>query len=51
VPSGILHPGKRNVIGSGVAVDPLALLEEIEGLRARACASTARTCASRPART
>lgn len=35
VPSGILHPGKVNVIGNGVAVDPLKLLEEIEGLRAR----------------
>jgi adenylosuccinate synthase len=35
VPSGILHPGKVNVIGNGVAVDPLKLLEEVEGLRAR----------------
>lgn len=35
IPSGILHPGKVNVIGNGVAVDPLKLLEEIEGLRAR----------------
>src|SRR6185295_8557685 len=35
VPSGILHPGKVNVIGNGVAVDPVKLLEEIEGLRAR----------------
>jgi adenylosuccinate synthase len=35
VPSGILHPGKRNVIGCGVAVDPLALLAEIEDLRAK----------------
>ena len=29
VPSGILHPGKDCVIGNGVVVDPLALLEEI----------------------
>jgi adenylosuccinate synthase len=38
VPSGILHPGKVNVIGNGVAVDPVKLLEEIEGLRARGVA-------------
>jgi adenylosuccinate synthase len=35
VPSGILHPGKLNVIGCGVAVDPLALIGEVEGLRER----------------
>jgi len=35
IPSGILHPGKVNVIGNGVAVDPARLLEEIDGLRAR----------------
>jgi adenylosuccinate synthase len=29
VPSGILHPGKIAVIGNGLVVDPLALLEEI----------------------
>lgn len=40
VPSGILHPGKVNVVGNGVAVDPLKLLEEIEGLRARGVAVT-----------
>jgi adenylosuccinate synthase len=34
VPSGILHPSKLNVIGSGVAVDPLALWKEISELRA-----------------
>jgi len=32
VPSGILHPGKVAVIGNGLVVDPLALLEEIEQL-------------------
>ena len=32
VPSGILHPGKTCVIGNGVVVDPLALLEEIRML-------------------
>ena len=35
IPSGILHPGKINVIGNGVAVDPLKFLEEVEGLRKR----------------
>jgi adenylosuccinate synthase len=35
IPSGILHPGKVNVIGCGVAVDPLKFLEEVEALRRR----------------
>ena len=35
VPSGILHRGKVNVIGNGVAVDPLALFQEIRELRSR----------------
>ena len=35
VPSGILHPGTLNVIGNGVALDPLKLLSEIEGLAER----------------
>lgn len=34
VPSGILHPGKICVIGSGVVVDPSALLQELDGLSA-----------------
>ena len=34
VPSGILHPGKTAVIGNGLVVDPLALWEETEQLRA-----------------
>jgi adenylosuccinate synthase len=38
IPSGILNPGKVNVIGNGVAVDPLKFLEEVEGLRARGIA-------------
>jgi adenylosuccinate synthase len=32
VPSGILHPGKLCVIGNGVVVDPVGLVEEIDGL-------------------
>jgi adenylosuccinate synthase len=33
IPSGILRPGKVCVIGNGVVVDPVSLVEEIEGLR------------------
>ena len=36
VPSGLLHPGKLGLIGNGVVIDPEALLEELEQLRARA---------------
>jgi adenylosuccinate synthase len=32
VPSGILRPGKQCVIGNGVVVDPVGLVEEIQGL-------------------
>jgi adenylosuccinate synthase len=39
IPSGILHPGKLNVIASGVAVDPKKLLEEIAGLHERGVAA------------
>jgi adenylosuccinate synthase len=35
VPSGVLHEGKVCVIGNGVVVDPVALLEEVDALRAR----------------
>src|SRR5882724_11915189 len=35
VPSGVLHRGKTCVIGNGVVVDPLVLLEEVEQLRKR----------------
>ena len=33
IPSGILHPGKLCVIGSGVVLDPEILLEEIDALK------------------
>ncbi|MEP7015896.1 MAG: adenylosuccinate synthase [Verrucomicrobiota bacterium] len=33
IPSGILRRGKICVIGNGVVVDPIALVEEVEGLR------------------
>jgi adenylosuccinate synthase len=35
IPSGILYPGKRCVIGNGVVIDPKVLVGEIEGLKAR----------------
>ena len=35
IPSGILRAGKTCVIGNGVVIDPIALVAEIEGLRAR----------------
>ena len=33
VPSGILRPGKKAVIGSGTVVDPVALLGELDNLK------------------
>ena len=33
IPSGILRPKKRCVIGNGVVIDPVAVAKEIEGLR------------------
>src|SRR3954449_1916185 len=36
IPSGILYPACTCVIGNGVVVDPRVLVEELEGLRARA---------------
>src|SRR5690242_9890988 len=35
IPSGILYPGKRCVIGNGVVIDPKILIEELDALRAR----------------
>jgi adenylosuccinate synthase len=33
LPSGVVRPGKLSVIGNGVVIDPLALLEEIDRLK------------------
>jgi adenylosuccinate synthase len=33
IPSGILHEGKRCIIGNGVVLDPKVFLHEIEGLK------------------
>ncbi len=35
IPSGILHKGKTCIIGNGVVVNPVALIDEIEKLNAR----------------
>jgi adenylosuccinate synthase len=35
LPSGVVRPGKLSIIGSGVVVDPWALLKEIDAIRAR----------------
>jgi len=35
VPSGILYPGKRCIVGNGVVIDPKVLIGEIHELRAR----------------
>jgi adenylosuccinate synthase len=35
IPSGILYPGKRCVIGNGVVIDPKVLIEELDFLRAQ----------------
>ncbi|MCH5276481.1 MAG: adenylosuccinate synthase [Desulfovibrionaceae bacterium] len=35
IPSGILHPGKVCVIGSGVVLDPRTFLEEVDALAAK----------------
>src|SRR2546423_15325556 len=35
LPSGIVRPGKLSVIGNGVVLDPAALTEEIERVRAQ----------------
>src|SRR6184192_3786851 len=35
IPSGILYPGKRCVIGNGVVIDPRVLIAELDALRAQ----------------
>jgi adenylosuccinate synthase len=35
IPSGVLHPGKRCVLGDGMVVDPQTLLDEIDACRDR----------------
>src|ERR1041385_9243006 len=33
IPSGIFHPGKINIVGNGVVIDPVTLSKEIEALK------------------
>ncbi|GAA1853717.1 adenylosuccinate synthase [Pseudonocardia ailaonensis] len=40
IPSGILTPGAKNVIGNGVVVDPGVLLDELKGLENRGVDTT-----------
>lgn len=40
LPSGIVRPGKLSIIGNGVVVDPWALLNEIETVRAKGVSIT-----------
>ena len=35
IPSGILHKGKKCIIGNGVVIDPAALIEEIDAMTKR----------------
>lgn len=35
LPSGVVRPGKISVIGNGVVIDPIALLNEIESIRSK----------------
>jgi adenylosuccinate synthase len=35
IPSGILHPGRRCLLGNGVVLDPFQLFEEMDALEAR----------------
>jgi adenylosuccinate synthase len=40
LPSGVVRPGKLSVIGNGVVLDPRALIEEIDRLRAQGVSVT-----------
>jgi adenylosuccinate synthase len=35
IPSGVLYPGKRCVLGNGMVLDPLTFFDEIDALKAR----------------
>ncbi|XOD69080.1 MAG: adenylosuccinate synthase [Flavobacteriales bacterium AspAUS03] len=35
IPSGLIHPGKKCIIGPGVVVDPAALIQEIKSLESQ----------------
>jgi len=39
LPSGVVRPGKLSIIGSGVVVDPWALIDEIDAIRKQGVAA------------
>ncbi len=43
LPSGVVRPGKISIIGNGVVVDPWALMNEIDGIRAQGVELTPET--------
>ena len=43
LPSGVVRPGKLSIIGNGVVVDPWALLDEIDAIRAKGVDVTPQT--------
>ena len=43
LPSGVVRPGKLSIIGNGVVVDPWALLDEIDTIRAKGVDVTPQT--------
>jgi adenylosuccinate synthase len=43
LPSGVVRPGKLSIIGNGVVVDPWALLDEIDAIRAKGVEITPQT--------
>ncbi|GIW74722.1 MAG: adenylosuccinate synthetase [Phycisphaerales bacterium] len=47
VPSGILHPGTRAIIGNGAVVDPFQLAQEIDALQARGVDTSSLVVSSR----
>ncbi|OAB64003.1 hypothetical protein AY599_16505 [Leptolyngbya valderiana BDU 20041] len=47
VPSGILHPGTKAVIGNGAVVDPHQLVKELDALQARGIDTSALVVSSR----
>ena len=49
IPSGILHPGVRCVVGNGVVVDPHALFREVDELAANGIETTGRVLVSEKA--
>src|SRR5499427_7926926 len=40
LPSGVVRPGKRAIIGNGVVIDPWALIDEIERLKGQGVSVT-----------